>query len=64
MKKTKYVAPCTSRFSVELEGGFTSASVVTDDPKSGVTSTGQEWNEISGDTWNSTTDDANGWAQE
>lgn len=61
MKREQYVAPVTRRFSVELEGGFTSASVVTNDPKSGVTSTGQEWNEISGDSWNDTTQDSNGW---
>lgn len=61
MKKQMYVAPVTRRFSVELEGGFTSASVVTNDPKSDVTSTGQEWNEISGDNWNDTTQDSNGW---
>ena len=61
MKKQMYVAPVTRRFSVELEGGFTSASIVQETPQSGVTSTGQEWNEISGDNWNDTTQDSNGW---
>ena len=61
MKREQYVAPVTRRFSVELEGGFTSASVVTNDPKSGVTSTGQEINQIDGNDftgvggWNDST---------
>ena len=59
MKKQMYVAPVTRRFSVELEGGFTSASIVQETPQSGVTSTGQEINEIKfGDEiWN----DGCGW---
>ena len=54
-----YVAPVTRRFSVELEGGFTSASIVQETPQSGVTSTGQEINEIKFDdeAWN----DGSGW---
>ncbi|MGM9743025.1 MAG: hypothetical protein ACI3ZC_08205 [Candidatus Cryptobacteroides sp.] len=38
---------------VELEQGFMAASVVTEDPRSGVTTTGQELNEIdlSGDQY-------------
>lgn len=59
MKREQYVAPVTRRFSVELEGGFTSASIVQETPQSGVTSTGQEINEIdfSGQDWN----DGSGW---
>ena len=54
-----YVAPVTRRFSVELEGGFTSASIVQETPQSGVTSTGQEINEINfgNESWN----DGSGW---
>lgn len=59
MKREQYVAPVTRRFSVELEGGFTSASIVQENPQSGVTSTGQEYVEIdfSGADWN----DGQGW---
>ena len=59
MKKQMYVAPVTRRFSVELEGGFTSASNVQETPQSGVTSTGQEINEVNfgGEDWN----DGSGW---
>lgn len=61
MKKQMYVAPVTRRFSVELEGGFTSASIVQETPQSGVTSTGQEINQIDGNDftgvgdWNDST---------
>lgn len=60
MKREQYVAPVTRRFSVELEGGFTSASIVQG-TQSGVTSTGQEINEINGNDftgdggWNDST---------
>ena len=50
MKKQMYVAPVTRRFSVELEGGFTSASIVQG-TQSDVTSTGQEINEIDGNDY-------------
>lgn len=55
-----YVAPVTRRFSVELEGGFTSASIVQG-TQSDVTSTGQEINQIDGNDftgvgdWNDST---------
>lgn len=61
MKREQYVAPVTRRFSVELEGGFTSASIVQETPQSGVTSTGQEINQIDGNDftgvgdWNDST---------
>lgn len=59
MKKQMYVAPVTRRFSVELEGGFTSASIVQETTRSEVTSTGQEINEIDGNDftgdWNDST---------
>ena len=45
MKRTVYEAPVTERFSVELEGTFC-ASVVKEDPQSGVETSGHEINEI------------------
>ena len=55
MKRTVYEAPVTELFRVELEGAFMSASVVNDEPKSGVETTGHELNDITlgaGDSWN------------
>lgn len=51
--KKDYVMPRTLFRRVELEQGFMAASVVTEDPRSGVTTTGQELNEIdlSGDQY-------------
>ena len=51
--KKDYETPLISLRRVELEQGFMAASVVTEDPKSGVTTTGQELNEIdlSGDQY-------------
>lgn len=46
MKRTVYEAPVTELFRVELEGGFMSASVVNNEPKSDVETTGHELNEI------------------
>ena len=46
MKRTVYEAPVTELFRVELEGAFMSASVVNDEPKSGVETTGHEQNDI------------------
>lgn len=44
MKRTVYEAPITERFSVELEGGFMSASITDDDGKgTGVTTGAQEY---------------------
>lgn len=60
MKREQYVAPVTRRFSVELEGGFTSASIVQETPQSGVTSTGQEIDDdvdFGNEFWN----DGSGW---
>lgn len=54
-----YVAPVTRRFSVELEGGFTSASIVQETPQSGVTSTGQEIDNV--DFGNESWNDGSGW---
>lgn len=59
MKREQYVAPVTRRFSVELEGGFTSASIVQETPQSGVTSTGQEIDNV--DFGNETWNDGSGW---
>lgn len=59
MKREQYVAPVTRRFSVELEGGFTSASIVQETPQSGVTSTGQEIGEV--DFGNESWNDGSGW---
>ncbi|MBQ9723610.1 MAG: hypothetical protein IJV84_08840 [Bacteroidales bacterium] len=56
MKRTVYEAPVTELFRVELEGGFMSASVVNDETKSGVETTGHELGlEIDADDmgWNS-----------
>lgn len=60
MKKRVYVTPRTECVRVIVEGTF-AASVVKDDPQSGVTSTGHAIEDISGDTWNDDTDNANGW---
>jgi len=46
MKRTVYEAPVTELFRVELEGGFMSASVVNDESKSGVETTGHEINSV------------------
>ena len=57
MKRTVYEAPVTELFRIELEGAFMSASVVNDEPKSGVETTGHEVNEIGSslvDQWNDT----------
>ena len=59
MKKQMYVAPVTRRFSVELEGGFTSASIVQETPQSGVTATGQEIDNV--DFGNESWNDGSGW---
>ena len=42
MKRTVYEAPVTERFSVELEGSLMAASIVENDNKSTVSSTGHE----------------------
>ncbi len=46
MKRTVYEAPVTERFQVELEGAIMAASIVHDDNKSDVETTGQELNDI------------------
>ena len=56
MKRTVYEAPVTERFSVELEGGFMTASVVNDKTTSGVETTEQEVTIVEGSQW-----DSNGW---
>ena len=44
MKRTVYEAPLTERFSVELEGGFMSASITNDQGEgTGVTSGKQDY---------------------
>ena len=50
MKRTVYEAPVTERFSVELEGGFMSASIMEDAPQneSGVSSSAQEYESFDG----------------
>ena len=53
MKRTVYEAPVTERFSVELEGGFMSASIMEDTKhSSGVETTSQGFEELSGNAWN------------
>ena len=49
MKRTVYEAPITERFQVELEGGLMAASIMEDAPqnKSGVSSSAQEYEELS-----------------
>ena len=42
MKRTVYEAPVTEHFQVELEGDFMAASIVENDNKSSVNSTGHE----------------------
>jgi hypothetical protein len=54
MKRTVYEAPVTERFSVELEGSFC-ASVVKDQPTSGVETTDQEVNIVDGSQWDNDT---------
>ena len=50
MKRTVYEAPVTERFSVELEGGFMSASIYEDATHhEGVTTAAQDYQEISAD---------------
>mgnify|MGYP003484878529 CR=1 FL=1 len=53
MKRTVYEAPVTERFQVELEGCFC-ASVVKEQPQSGLETQGHELQDIdlSGETWN------------
>lgn len=53
MGRKIYKVPTTELFRVELEGTFAS-SVVQEDPKSGVTTSGHEVNDIdfSGESWN------------
>lgn len=46
MKRTVYEAPTTERIRIELESDFMTASVVKEDPKSGVGVNGQEWEEV------------------
>lgn len=50
MKRTVYEAPVTERFSVELEGGFMSASIMEDAPQNqnGVSSSAQEYESFDG----------------
>ena len=50
MKRTVYEAPVTERFSVELEGGFMSASIMEDEPqnRNGVSSSAQEYESFDG----------------
>ena len=51
-----YEAPTTERIRIELESDFMTASVVKEDPESGVGVNGQEWEELdAGDMgWNDT----------
>lgn len=53
MGRKIYKVPTTELFRVELEGTFAS-SVVQEHPKSGVTTSGHEVNDIdfSGESWN------------
>lgn len=53
MERKIYTTPRTKLFSVELEGTF-AGSVVQEDTKSGVTTSGHEVNNIdfSGESWN------------
>lgn len=53
MKRKIYTVPCTELFRVEVEGTF-AGSVVQEDPRSGVTTSGHEVNNIdfSGESWN------------
>ena len=50
MERTVYEAPVTERFSVELEGGFMSASIMEDEPqnRNGVSSSAQEYESFDG----------------
>ena len=49
MKRTVYEAPVTERFSVELEGGFMSASIYEDQKhQEGVSSAVQEYDSFDG----------------
>lgn len=50
MERTVYEAPVTERFSVELEGGFMSASIMEDAPQNqnGVSSSAQEYESFDG----------------
>ena len=52
MERTVYEAPVTERFSVELEGGFMSASIMEDEPQKteGVSSTAQGYTEFNGNS--------------
>ena len=53
MKRTVYEAPVSELFRVELEGNFC-ASVVKENPQSGLETQGHELQDIdlSGETWN------------
>ena len=56
MKRTVYEAPTTERIRIELESDFMTASVVKEDPESGVETTGQELNDYDAGNmgWNDT----------
>lgn len=62
MERTVYEAPVTERFSVELEGGFMSASIMEDAPQNanGVSSSAQEYHEFSAADGFVGSSDANG----
>ena len=52
MKKTVYEAPLTERFQVELEGVFCASIMEDTKHSSGVETTSQGFEEISGNAWN------------
>ena len=62
--KRHYTAPVTQRATVELEGGFC-ASVVKEDPRSLIETTGHEINEIGADDagFNTNSADATVWGK-
>ena len=52
MKRTVYEAPVTERFQVELEGMFCASIMEDAKHSSGVETTSQGFEEISGNAWN------------
>ena len=52
MKRTVYEAPVTERFQVELEGVFCASIFEESKHSSGVETTSQGFEEISGNAWN------------
>ena len=51
MERTVYEAPVTERFSVELEGGFMSASIYEEENhQKGVSSSAQEYESFDGNS--------------